>query len=197
MRKILLLLTWFSALYSSAQSSKRDEGIKFGIKAGINSSSFNGDVPENISMRNGLHAGIVTEIIISDQFSFQPELLFSAQGLKLDNSTNQPSSKQRFNYINLPLLVKYYAYDKLSVEFGPQVGFLINADNRSNEGNQDIKDQNIVDFGMDLGLGYELKNGIFFQGRYNLGITNVNGADNNDAFKYTNSVFQVSVGVFF
>jgi len=195
MKKFLLVITLCASFLSNAQSSKREEGIKIGIKAGINMSTFNGDIAEDSSMRNGLHFGLVSEIILSDQFSFQPELLFSAQGYK--NDTAGASSKERFNYINVPLMVKYYAYDKLSVEFGPQVGFLINADSRSNAGNTDIDDQNIVDFGMNLGLGYELKNGIFFQGRYNLGITNVNGAQNNDQFKYTNSVFQLSVGVLF
>lgn len=193
MKKFLAVIALSTALFANAQSSKREEGIKIGIKAGINASTFNGDLMDDTTMRNGLHFGLVSEIILSDQFSFQPELLYSAQGFKSDT----PSSKSRYDYINVPLMVKYYAYDKLSVEFGPQVGFLINADNRSNAGNVDIDDQNIVDFGMNLGLGYELKNGIFFQGRYNLGITNVNGADNKDVVKRTNSVFQVSVGVLF
>ena len=195
MKKIYLVLLVCSSIITSAQSSKREEGIKIGIKAGINFSNFNGDVPDNNLMRNGLHFGVLSEIIVSDKFSFQPELLYSAQGFKDD--TPGLSSKNRYDYINIPLMVKYYAYNNLSVEFGPQVGFLINADNRSNAGNADIPDQNIVDFGMNLGLGYELPNGIFFQGRYNLGITNVNGASNNDQIKYTNSVFQLSVGVFF
>lgn len=197
MKKFLAVIALSTALFANAQSSKREEGIKIGIKAGINASTLNGDMTDNSSMRNGLHFGLVSEIILSDQFSFQPELLYSAQGLRYDSTPALSSSKSRYDYINVPLMVKYYAYDKLSVEFGPQVGFLINADNRSNAGNADIEDQNIVDFGMNLGLGYELKNGIFFQGRYNLGITNVNGADNKDTVKYTNSVFQVSVGVLF
>lgn len=197
MKKFLAVIALSTALFANAQSSKREEGIKIGIKAGINASTFNGDNTENSSMRNGLHFGLVSEIILSDQFSFQPELLYSAQGLRYDSTVAAPSSKSRYDYINVPLMVKYYAYEKLSVEFGPQVGFLINADNRSNAGNDKIDDQNIVDFGMNLGLGYELKNGIFFQGRYNLGITNVNGNEFKDTVKYTNSVFQVSVGVLF
>lgn len=193
-KKILLLLTLSTMFIINAQSTKREEGLKFGIKAGVNFSNFNGDI-ENNAMRNGLHFGLVTEIILSDQFSFQPELLFSAQGYK--NETPGAFSKSKFDYIVLPLLVKYYAIDKLSIEAGPQVGFLINAFDRDNEGNTDIEEQNLVDFSMGLGLGYEIKNGIFIQGRYNLGTTNVNGADNADAMKYTNSVFQVSIGCLF
>lgn len=195
MRNILLTITILCIVLSSnAQSSKREEGIKFGLKAGINASNFNGDVKDN-AMRYGLHIGVLSEIIISDKFSLQPELLYSAQGYK--NESPASFSKSKFDYVLLPVLVKYYAIDNLSVEAGPQVGFLVNSINRDNDGNTDIKDQSLVDFGVNLGLGYELSNGIFLQGRYNLGITNVNNATNASAFKYTNSVFQLSIGCLF
>ncbi len=192
-KKILLAVVLCTCFLANAQTSKREEGIKFGIKGGINLSNFNGDVEDN-AMRYGLHIGMVSEIIISDKFSFQPELLYSAQGFK--NETPNNFSKAKFDYVNLPLMIKYYAADKFSVEAGPQVGFLVNAKNRDNSGNTSIDDQNVVDFGINAGVGYELKNGMFFQGRYNLGITNVNG-DSNGAVKYTNSVFQLSIGVLF
>ena len=192
MKNAVLLISFFCGLLSiHAQSSKREEGIKFGIKAGINASNFNGDVNNN-EIRNGLHIGVVSEIIIDDKISIQPELLFSAQGFK--NEDPAVYGKSKFDYIILPVLFKYYALDKLSVEAGPQVGFLVNSFNRDINGNSKIENQNVVDFGVNLGLGYEISNGIFFQGRYNLGITNVN---NNNAVKYTNSVFQLSVGVLF
>jgi hypothetical protein len=193
-KKIVLAMALCACFLSNAQSSKREEGIKLGIKGGINLSNFNGDLEDNAT-RYGLHIGMVSEIILSDKFSFQPELLYSAQGYK--NETPDAFSKDKFDYINLPLMIKYYAADKFSIEAGPQVGFLINSKRRGNDGNTDIDDQNAVDFGINAGIGYELKNGIFFQGRYNLGITNVNGAPDADAFKYTNSVFQISVGVLF
>ena len=192
MKKTLLLILFICGLTNAtSQSSKREEGIKLGIKAGINASNFNGDVEYN-TMRNGLHIGILSEVIINDRFSIQPELLFSAQGYTNENPLN--SGKSKFDYINLPIIIKYYAVTNLSIEAGPQVGFLINSFNRTNTGNTKIKDQNIVDFGVNVGLGYEISDGIFFQGRYNLGITNINS---DSAIKYTNSVFQLSVGVLF
>lgn len=181
-------------LQTQAQTSKREEGIKFGIKGGINASNFMGDVEDN-AMRYGLHIGILSEIIINDKISLQPELLYSAQGFK--NETPGFYSKSKFDYILLPVLVKYYAAEKLSIEAGPQVGFLVNSINRDNNGNTDIKDQSIVDFGVNLGMSYDLSNGIFVSGRYNLGITNVNNSKTSGAFNYTNSVFQLSVGILF
>lgn len=193
-KKFMTAIALIAFFIGSAQSSKREEGIKLGIKGGLNIANFNGDVEDNV-MRTSIHLGFVTEFIVSDKWSFQPEIMFSGQGFRSEDPAG--FSKQKFDYIIVPLLAKHYIADRLSIEAGPQVGFLVNATNRDNTGNTDIEEQNIVDFGVDLGLGYELKNGVFFQGRYNLGITNVNGADNADTLKYTNSVFQFSVGVLF
>ena len=193
-KSISTFIILFTFLHANAQTSKREEGIKFGIKGGINASNFMGDVEDN-AMRYGLHIGLLSEFIINDKVSIQPELLYSAQGFK--NETPGAFSKSKFDYILLPVLVKYYVAEKVSIEAGPQVGFLVNSINRDNSGNVDIKDQSVVDFGVNFGLGYELSNGIFVSGRYNLGITNVNNTDSSGAFKYTNSVFQLSVGILF
>lgn len=194
MRKLFLLfcgaLLASSTIYS--QSSKREEGIKLGFKSGLNVSNFmSNDIDEDMAIRTSIHIGFLAEVIISDKASFQPELLYSGQGYVGEDT------KKKFNYINVPLLLKYYAADNLSIEAGPQIGFLINSVARGNNGDTDLEDQNILDFGVNLGLGYELPSGIFFQGRYNLGLTNINGADNSDTLKYTNSVFQISVGYMF
>ena len=195
MKKIsILIVTFCMFCNTNAQKSKREEGIKFGIKGGINASNFNGDIEDN-KMRYGLHIGLLAEIIINDQFSLQPEAIYSAQGFK--NETPGAFSKSKFDYINLPVLIKYYPMNNFSIEAGPQIGFLINAIDKSNAGNADIDDQNVLDFSINAGVAYKLQSGIFFQARYSLGIINVNGADNASAFKYTNSVFQLSIGCLF
>ena len=194
MRKLLLIfcgaLLTTGAVYS--QASKRDEGIKLGFKSGLNVSNFmSSDIEEDMAFRTSIHIGFLAEVIISDKASFQPELLYSGQGYVGEDT------KKKFNYINVPLLLKYYVAENISIEAGPQVGFLINSIERGNDGNTDFEDQNIVDFGVNLGLGYEFPSGIFFQGRYNLGLTNINGSDNSDTISYSNSVFQLSVGYMF
>jgi hypothetical protein len=194
MRKLLLVfcgtLLTTGAVYS--QASKREEGIKLGFKSGLNVSNFmSSDIEEDMAFRTSIHIGFLAEVIISDKASFQPELLYSGQGYVGEET------KKKFNYINVPLLLKYYVADNISIEAGPQVGFLINSIERGNNGNTDFEDQNVVDFGVNIGLGYEFPSGIFFQGRYNLGLTNINGSDDSDKFSYSNSVFQISVGYMF
>ena len=190
-KKIILLITLFACFSVNAQKSKREEGIKFGIKGGLNISNLKGKI-ENNTIRTGLNFGILTEIILTDNYSFQPELLYSGQGFRNEDPTN--SSVYKFDYIIMPLLVKYYVINNLSIETGPQLGLLINSLNRSDTGNESINNQKIFDFGLDFGLGFQFSYGTFLQARYNLGITNVNGANNADANKYTNSVFQISIG---
>lgn len=183
--------TFFLTTVAFPQATKKEEGIKLGFKTGLNVSNFMSNDIENNTVRTSIHFGFLSEIIVSDEVSFQPELLYSGQGFV------GADTKQKFNYINIPLLLKYYVTDNFTAEAGPQVGFLIKSYSRGNLGNTNIKDQNFLDFGVNLGLGYELKNNIFFQTRFNLGLVNINTASNNDTMNYTNSVFQLSVGYMF
>lgn len=85
---------------------------------------------------------------------------------------------------------KYYLTKGLSVEAGPQIGFLLSAKRES----LDVKESyNTVDFGMNLGIGYKLQNGLNFGVRYNLGLS-----DFNNIIDLTNKnkidVVQVSIG---
>ena len=192
MKRILFFIIVSSSLTISAQKSKKDEGITFGLKGGLNVSNFAGDINDN-TFRTSIHLGIFSEIMISDKFSVQPELLYSGQGFS--GSTTPGFSRSKYDYINLPILAKIYIAEKISVEAGPQIGFLVSAKQRTTDDNVKISDQKTVDFGLNLGLAYDLKNGMFFQTRYNLGLSNVNSGSNANAIKYTNSVIQVSVGI--
>jgi len=192
MKKILVLIIISSSLSLSAQKSKKDEGITLGLKGGLNVSNFAGDIKDN-TFRTSVHVGVFSEIMISDKFSLQPELLYSGQGFS--GRAIPGFSRSKYDYINLPVLAKIYIAEKISIEAGPQIGFLVSAKNRTTDDNVKIQDQKTVDFGLNIGLAYDLKNGMFFQTRYNLGLSNVNSGTNSNAVKYTNSVIQVSVGI--
>ncbi|GAL64444.1 outer membrane beta-barrel protein [Algibacter lectus] len=88
---------------------------------------------------------------------------------------------------------KYYLTKGLSLEAGPQVGFLVSA----KQDDVNLKDSyKGLDLGVNFGLGYKLDNGLNFSARYNVGLSDVNDVDSfND--KYKNGVMQVSIGYFF
>ena len=187
---IIFIATGIGA-FANAQKTKQDEGIKLGIKGGLNISNLMGDV-EDVAIRTSIHAGLVAEIIVSDNFSIQPELLYSGQGA---SATFEGGGRFKLDYITLPVLAKFPIAKSLSIETGPQVGFLISGKYKDNDSNDKIEDVKTIDFGLNAGLNYELNNGVFFQARYNLGLTDIGVAgDNNRA---SNAVIQFSVGKLF
>lgn len=154
----------------------------FGVKGGLNFATVSGDNIEGVSTVSAFNFGLMSEIPIFEKFSFQPELMFSGQGYSVGDDL------VALNYINVPLVGKYYLTKGLSVEAGPQLGFLI-----SDKNTDSFKS---FDFGVNFGLGYKLENGINFGARYNLGLTNIVDSDNYSG-ENKHGVIQVSVGYFF
>ena len=183
MKKLLLVtvMTFFGLANLFAQE------VEFGVKGGLNFASISGDNTGDIDPVTSFNFGVMSEIPISEKFSFQPELMYSGQGYSIGDDTVELS------YLNLPLMGKYYVTKGLSLEAGPQIGFLLAADNEGT----DVKDSfNSVDLGVNFGVGYKLDNGLNFGVRYNLGLSDINDLDGfND--KNQNGVFQFSVGYFF
>ncbi|MBF4466290.1 porin family protein [Flavobacterium sp. LC2016-12] len=183
MKKILLIAVVTVLGFANVTAQE----IKFGAKGGLNFATINGDNTEDIDMVTSFNFGVLSEIPISDKFSFQPEIMYSGQGYSFNDNTIALS------YLNVPLMGKYYVTKGLSVEAGPQIGFLLAAKNEK----IDVKDSfNTVDFGVNFGLGYKLDNGVNFGVRYNVGLTDINNVEGYFV-KNKNGVLQLSVGYFF
>ena len=185
MKKLLLVVAVALIAFNvSAQD------VNFGVKAGVNFASIGGDDTGDLSSLTSFHAGVVAEIPLSDKFSFQPELVYSAQGATLDADGDVDI---KLDYINVPLLAKFYVADNFSLYAGPQIGFLASAKVED----EDIKDSvKSIDFGINLGLGYKMESGLNFAAGYNLGLSDIND-DSEESGSNQNGVFQVSVGYFF
>jgi hypothetical protein len=183
MKKILLLAVVTVLGFANVNAQK----IKFGAKGGLNFATISGDNTKGIDVVTSFNFGVLSEIPISEKFSFQPELMYSGQGYSFNDNT------VALSYLNIPLMGKYYLTKGLSIEAGPQIGFLLAAKNEKT----DVKDSfNTFDFGVNFGLGYKLDNGLNFGARYNLGLTDINNLEGS-SFKNKNGVFQLSVGYFF
>ncbi len=181
MKKVLLsAVAIFVFGFANAQETK------FGIKAGLNMANLSGDI-ENTSMKPAFHVGAFAEIKISDKFAVQPEVLYSAQGAKVDGGN------YAFNYLNVPVMAKFFATEKFSIEAGPQIGFLMSAKGNPDEGDSiDVKEfLTSTDFGLNLGLGYDFTENFSAGLRYNFGLSNISEEDNGDI---KNNVLSVSVG---
>ncbi|WP_298137188.1 porin family protein [Flavobacterium sp.] len=181
-KSILFVITaLLSANFINAQKS---ELMKLGLKAGINYANYTGSDVNTDAITN-FHAGLVLEIKVLKNFSFQPELLYSTQGAEVDNLGEQ--FKNELGYISIPLLAKFNLNDNLSLELGPQASFLLSERNEVEAG-----DSNTFDFAVTGGLSYKLGKHFFVQGRYGLGLTE----PKRDA-DVKNSVLQASIGYMF
>jgi hypothetical protein len=205
MKKVFLTaVAVFGFAFANAQE------VKYGAKAGLNLSNFAGDAEGN-SAKVGFQIGGFAEIKISDKFAIQPELLFSAQGAKEKESYKESgitvTSEDiiKLNYLNIPIMAKYYATEKLYIEAGPQIGLLMSAKSEFKEtetfggltetisGSADVKKYfNSTDFGLNVGFGYIFTENIGAGVRYTSGLSNI-GKDAPSDFKVTNSNIAVSV----
>lgn len=188
MKKLFRL---FAAACIIGTAGLQAQDMTFGAKAGLNLANAGGDA-EDTDMLTSFYVGGFVDIALSDQFSVQPELLYSAQGFKQDFAGTEIETK--LNYLNIPIMAKYYVSDEFNIQAGPQVGILLSAE----AGDQDVKDAtNGVDFGINFGAGYEMESGLRFDARFNLGLGDTtDDADGADT-SVTNQVIQVGVGYSF
>lgn len=161
------------------------QDVDFGVKAGLNISNFTGGDADRNSLTS-FHVGAIAEVKLSDKFSLQPELLYSRQGSEANDAV-----KVKVDYLAIPLMAKYCLSEKFSLEFGPQMSFLI--DDKAEFNDSSIPDAETdaasFDFGLNAGVGFNITDNLFAQARYNYGITTV--VENPDI---KNSVFQLSLG---
>ncbi len=207
MKKIIFAaVAVFGFAFANAQE------VKFGAKAALNIATLTGDV-EDANSKIGVAVGGFVEIKVSDKFSVQPELLYSTQGAKSEYSEDfgggivvNTEETWRLSYLNLPIMAKYYVADKFSLEAGPQVGFLLGSEQEAESsvtfGGQtesetvtvDAKDfTSSIDFGFNIGAGYDFTENLSAGLRYNIGLSNIIDVEGSNS-DVKNSVFSVSLG---
>jgi hypothetical protein len=205
MKKIIL-----SALFAiCALGTQAQQKITFGVKAGLNAATLTGDGVDGSDVKAGVHVGVVVEFRFNKNWGFQPELLFSMQGAQNDfyygvdfnDNADFRNEKLNLDYLNLPLVAKYHfnRIKGLSVELGPQIGFLLSAKYKNNNNfdddeahSADVKDlYKSTDIGLTAGAEYEFRFKLFVSVRGNLGLSNISDVD---GFTIHNNVIQLSAG---
>jgi hypothetical protein len=205
-------LVFITAVTVMSISIGKAQEVRIGAKGGVNFSSFTGDDLGDVESRTGFHVGGLVEIPISEKFSVQPEILYSSQGAKYDDAGNEGGVDYSYNitrkldYIQVPIIAKFYVAEGFALEAGPQVGFLTSSKDEF-EGtlggvtvsgdNEDLDNISSIDVSLGGGVSYRLPMGVFFGARYNYGLTNINDGDNADDQKIHNNVLQVSAGYSF
>jgi len=121
---------------------------------------------DDAKLKFGLGAGVEGQYQINNWLGVSAALMYQQQGSKVKNS----SYKIKLEYINIPVMAKFYVTKGLSLNAGMQFGFLTTAKIDSD----DIKSYcNKVDVSIPLSIAYELPMGVTFEARYTTGLTNV------------------------
>ena len=179
MKKFMVLIA--AAIVSVSAMAQ----VQFGGKVGVDMTNFWGPDVEH-GMKPGYQVGLIMEYKVTPKFGIAPEVVFAAQGGKskalafdINNHGLELTStdiKYNANYINVPLMFKFYATPEFSIDLGPQVGFNVynKVKVKGDDETYDLKDgTKPVDFGMGLGATFNITDNAFVQARYTLGLTKV------------------------
>ncbi len=173
----------------------KGQEVKFGVKGGLNFMNISGNQGSGTG-KVGYHVGGLVEFKLTDKFAIQPELLYSTTGTKQNFYGIEFNST--LSYINLPIMAKYFVVKGLSIEAGPQIGYLVSDKETANSVLAVFEGSNLkkIDYGMNVGAGYALENGLMFQVRYYAGMANISKTNlySDASLKSHNTGFQVSLG---
>lgn len=183
-KKIVIMIICFTFVTGAFAQDKK---FTWGVKAGLNLANFIGKDVEDTKMKVGFNVGVVSEYSFCEKFAVGPELLFSTQGCSI-NIPDAPKMKVNAQYINLPIMLKYYVIENLSINLGPQLGYAVSFKGKIGSEKVDYPGAKKFDVSLGVGATYNFEK-IFVDARYNYGLTKVI-----ENAKVKNSVIQIGVG---
>ncbi|MBO6183233.1 MAG: PorT family protein [Chryseobacterium sp.] len=216
MKKLLLIAS--VALLGNVTAKAQE--FKFGPKAGYSLSMLKaeGDGESyKFDSKSTFYVGGMAEYKLNDKFAVQAEVLYSPIGGKQEESvsytemgvtvTGTQKSDWKFGTVQIPVSAKYYATESLAFGLGLNVGIVTSAKveasatlsgsalgesfSESTSTTEDVKnDVNTLNLAPFVGAEYTLENGLFFDARYNLGVSNlIKNPEGNETLK--NSFFKL------
>ncbi|MEZ4857639.1 MAG: porin family protein [Flavobacteriaceae bacterium] len=184
MKKVLILV-----VITLTTTTFFAQGVDLGLKAGVNFANLTD--ASNLEGRTGFVFGAFAGGKFGDKLGIQGDLLYSQQGAEFDGD------KIDLNYVNVPVVLKYFLTDQIHIHAGPQFGFVVD-DNIANVFN-DIAESESFDLSGIVGIGVDLPMGIRLDGRYNFGLSDVISSNDTTTVESggKNSVITLSVGYSF
>ena len=163
-------------IVAQAQNTQRETGTftlqpMLGASFGYLSGDWNSEPREKKKLIAGVVVGVEGEYYATKWLGISAGMNYTMQGWRLDYP--ERSVLTRLNYLNFPVMANIYVVKGLSLKTGAQFGWLLNAKDRVDDVNIDIKDDcNGFCFAIPLGLAYEFDNFVF-NARYNFALSNV------------------------
>lgn len=204
MKKIIIpaLILIFSseAISQKIDPSERESLIRFGVKGGLNLNKIEGKSFKDEFSYN-FQLGAFMQINFSRKLGIQPELNFAqATAEQSDDITviyddiflGGDQVKAKLNYLKLAGLLNLNVgpSQRVKLQFGPQWGILLNEKVDSVKTSEDVFKKG--EFSVLGGIMFQLP-AVHVGTRYEIGLTNINGIDNQDAWKRQSWQFFIGI----
>lgn len=166
MKPLIAALLFVSFAFST--TAQVTTGVKLG--ASFASLRFKGD--DNNQGRLAGYGGLAVNIVLQNQFFFQPELLYSIRGYRYPSTGFNSEGRVSFGYITLPLLIGYKATNNLSVSAGPELGYLVRARSHFDGSSHDIMANvgKLFNLDVDAGLTWNITTDLKIETRFSFGL---------------------------
>ena len=190
MKKIILSL--FAIILTISVSAQT---IGYGPRVGFNAAML---TDKAFDARYNFNAGAFVEVDFTPRWSVELAAIYSRQGATQKDTPvsliEKANSTLRLDYINTPLVVKYYPWQGLNIFVGPQFSYLVNAALKAdNIDKQSVRSSfRKFDIAAVLGVGYTWESGMLVNLQYNQGLRSIYKGGNMD--KTYNGVIQLNVG---
>ena len=145
----------------------------FGVKAGLNVTSFSGDDAEGSEARLGFVGGLTATVPFTPTVGLQIEALYSQAGEEYLNSADLVE-ETRIDYLQIPAAVRLGLPVSPTLDAGVSLGGYVGVPLRG-EVEVDGTFENDLDLNTDFGglIGVDVGSGPFFvDARYSFGLTN-------------------------
>lgn len=193
MKKVFLGLGLVLGTMAFAQQTTVNNGtqpIRFGIKAGGNYSYISDGNFKDTDGKFGFNGGVYMNARLSDKWNFQPEVIYNYMGAKSTTTAldgTDVKHETNLGYISVPLMMQFNVTPQFYFEAGPELSYLVNANNKLKEGNTTTTNDwsnkamdNLKRFnaGGAIGMGYRITDHVGINARYTASFTNLGKDDN-------------------
>jgi hypothetical protein len=185
MKKIVWKITatfLFFCVFSGSVNAEDPEELSVGIKGGLNISNLYTKDATNSDVIPGLTLGVFANKPLTKLIAIESEFYLSTKGASVTYNTLLVDGTANFNlmYLEMPVLCKIKVSNRMYVEVGPYISYLIDGKvkNVANiqlfdfEQNINVSDYNRFDVGAVAGIGVVVHS-ISMGARYNYGFMKV------------------------
>ncbi len=174
---VIFIVMLFSLAFHQQASAQRG---KSGIKGGLNLSNLYLDDVTDQNARIGFNIGVYGQLLSTEKFAIQPELLYSTKGSTAQYSAGSLYQEVSYNlnYLDLPVLAVFKLGKSAEIHLGGYASYLLNA-NISYKGDiansaDPVDKDNLksFDYGFSGGMGANFGD-VQVGARYNFGLVKI------------------------